>query len=375
MRIDISLFFHKLAFHSLTKLVLLTGLLQACSEPVDQAHPPIKRLAADIAQFQNPSPDFALTFPEAHAPKKTFRQEWWYLTANLTTDKGDDIATQWTLFRLAIEDKHWYFAHAALADTNRHSTAFRDGREELGTVQIQSTPFHAQIADWQWRATAEHLPPELLPAELSYGTRPLEPDSSPAKRVRPSDWHVKLNLNTEAPFFLQGKQGFSRKHHQFDIASHYYSQPFIEVTGTILWQGKWQRVKGNAWFDREWGSQMLADDQEGWDWFSLRLDQDTVLMVYRIRSSKEDFLYASVMSRNGDMQTLGGSDIQVSTERTGGRYPLAFRLTIPGQGIDVRVEVINDQQIMRMGIEYFEGMVRFDGSHTGLGFLEMTGYE
>jgi predicted secreted hydrolase len=30
---------------------------------------------------------------------------------------------------------------------------------------------------------------------------------------------------------------------------------------------------------------------------------------------------------------------------------------------------------MRFGIEYFEGMVTFTGSHQGRGFLEMTGYQ
>ena len=29
---------------------------------------------------------------------------------------------------------------------------------------------------------------------------------------------------------------------------------------------------------------------------------------------------------------------------------------------------------MRFGIEYFEGMVTFSGSHQGKGFVEMTGY-
>ena len=59
-------------------------------------------------------------------------------------------------------------------------------------------------------------------------------------------------------------------------------------------------------------------------------------------------------------------------------YPYAFDLQVDkssiGLNVDLRVAVINQQQIMRFGIEYFEGMVSFKGSHVGEGFVEMTGY-
>ncbi|MGB5446237.1 MAG: hypothetical protein WBM99_12090, partial [Psychromonas sp.] len=33
-------------------------------------------------QYELPSPDTVISFPQAHWPHKTFRHEWWYLTAN-----------------------------------------------------------------------------------------------------------------------------------------------------------------------------------------------------------------------------------------------------------------------------------------------------
>ena len=358
-------------------LLVIWSLVSGCNENIEDKRSPLKSLGDTAGNYEKPSKNNVIDFPDAHAPKKSFQQEWWYLTANLTTEDGDGLATQWTLFRRSVEDKHWYFAHAALADANEHQSAFRSAREELGNLVINTEPFTAKIDDWQWQSSKA-----LLPATLRYGDFIALDDFEGQEQT--SKWQVKLNLTTELDatssrgYFLQGQQGFSQKHHKLDISSHYYSQPFINVSGEVYWQSKWQKVIGKAWFDREWGSQMLADDQEGWDWFSLRLNEYTALMVYRIRSNEKDYLYGSVMRRDGSIKTLSSSDIVLqnnSSIASGGRYPDSFTIKIAQESIDIDVNVINKKQIMRFGIEYFEGMVTFQGSHQGQGFLEMTGYE
>jgi len=360
-------------------MVLLLSCLAviACDKKqnANVKHNPIKELANNSGDYQRPSKHNVISFPDAHAPKKSYRQEWWYLTANLVTDSGEQLGAQWTLFRRAVGDKHWYFAHAALGDKAAHKSAYRDGREELGNVNIQLFPFSASIDDWQWQSDSN-----FLPATLRFGSGRLAAvkAGSFVEQDAEQDWQVNLQLSDEQQFFLQGVQGFSQKHHTLDISSHYYSQPFIKVTGQVYWQGRWQQVTGDAWLDREWGSQLLADDQQGWDWFSLRLDVDTALMVYRIRSIKQDYLYGSIMRRDGTIKVLNENDIRVtrmkdSTSKAG--YPQAFRIALVEQGVDIEVNVVNNQQVMRFGIEYFEGVVNFSGSHQGSGFLEMTGYQ
>ena len=56
---------------------------------------------------------------------------------------------------------------------------------------------------------------------------------------------------------------------------------------------------------------MLGQDQQGWDWFSLRLNPELALMVYRIRSNNKDFIYARLMHDNGDIETLTPDDIKL----------------------------------------------------------------
>jgi len=339
--------------------ILMLVFLASCSDKTIKEDNPLQGLSDSAGEFEKPIKDIGFSFPGAHGAHKNFQQEWWYLTANLTTENGQTLATQWTLFRRAVEDKHWYFAHAALANAKQHVSAFREGREALGTVNIKTAPFMANIDDWRWHSSAS-----LLPAQLNYGEQA---------------WQVKLHLSDEQHYFRQGENGFSQKHSRLDIASYYYSQPFIEVSGEVFWHGKWQNVTGKAWLDREWGSQMLAPDQQGWDWFSLRLNQELALMVYRIRSNEKEYLYGSLMSRNGEIRTLSAGEItlkkQTNSDFTDSIYPQTFSISIEEEQIDIIVNVVNKNQIMRFGIEYFEGMVTFSGSHKGQGFLEMTGYK
>ncbi len=369
----------------ISQITLLTfiALLSGCSEEVKPKRNPLKLLADKNHQYAQPTIDNEILFPDAHAAKKDYRQEWWYLTATLETEQGQSFASQWTLFRRSVADKHWYFAHAALADKTQHNSAYRNGREDLGSVSLTTKPFTARIDDWLWQSSSE-----LLPAKLIYGSAVgsinqhagdnliLSSSDEAAAIKATTPWQVELNLSTTEAFFLQGEQGYSVKHPKLAIASHYYSQPFIEVSGKIYWQGQWQKVTGNAWFDREWASQMLGPDQQGWDWFSLRLNEDTALMVFRVRSSVEDYLYASIMLRGGEIRTISSTDIELISQKasTDSPYPSSFSLVIAQQGIDITVQVVNKQQIMRFGIEYFEGMVTFKGSHQGQGFVEMTGY-
>lgn len=352
-------------------LVLLLLLLAACEKRIEidggADKNPLKAMIANQEKYKLAAPNNVITFPRAHSPHKAYRHEWWYLTANLTTSSGQRFATQWTLFRIGINKRHWYFAHAALADTQEHRAEIRHGREDLGNVQLTQYPFSAAIDDWLWLSSAA-----LLPAQLNYGTAK---HGAGADDNEEGNWQVKLDLSASAPFFLQGVQGYSQKHSSEAIASHYYSHPFIDVQGDILWLGEWQSVTGRAWFDREWGSQMLSKDQQGWDWFSLRLSKDQALMIYRIRSEQEDFLYGSLMHRDGSIEILTINDIKLKSHAvTSGLYPQGFSLKVKPYGIDLNIAVINENQIMRFGIEYFEGMVNFTGSHTGEGFVEMTGY-
>ena len=88
--------------------------------------------------------DHTLQFPRDHGAHPEFRQEWWYLTGWLKTERGEDLGFQVTFFRARPEfetanpssftPRQVILAHAALADP-RHGRlrhAQRAARTALG---------------------------------------------------------------------------------------------------------------------------------------------------------------------------------------------------------------------------------------------------
>ena len=55
--------------------------------------------------------------------------------------------------------------------------------------------------------------------------------------------------------------------------------------------------------------------------------------------------------------------------------PVEWRVAVPLHAVYVTVEALNDNAWMATSIPYWEGPVMISGSHRGVGYLEMTGYD
>ena len=68
-------------------------------------------------------------------------------------------------------------------------------------------------------------------------------------------------------------------------------------------------VKGNAWFDQEWTSQLFDKTTLGWDWFSLHLDNGDKIMAFRMRlQGQPDYITGTYIKADGSTTTLMPSD-------------------------------------------------------------------
>ena len=54
--------------------------------------------------------------------------------------------------------------------------------------------------------------------------------------------------------------------------------------------------------------------------------------------------------------------------------PVRWRIEIPDFGFAVDTEPLNARSWMGTAFPYWEGPIRFQGSHAGRGYLEMTGW-
>jgi predicted secreted hydrolase len=169
-------------------------------------------------------------------------------------------------------------------------------------------------------------------------------------------------------------------------ASYYYSLTRMPAAGTVRLEGERFEVTGLAWMDREWSTSALGNDQVGWDWFALHLSDGRDLMIYQLRrkAGRGDGVDPSssgtVIGPRGETTHLNRSDFQLQvldhwrSPRSGASYPAGWRLRVPSEAIDVRIEPLVADQELDVSFRYWEGAVKIEGSSQGKGYVEMTGY-
>lgn len=324
-------------------------------------------LGTQAEGFAEPQRDYQLTFPQDHGAHPDFRIEWWYLTANLQDESGADYGVQWTLFRSALapeEREGWqspqiWMGHAAVTSATDHQFAERIGRGGIGQAGVITQPFTAWIDNWHMRSDTQ-------------GIESMSISSNGA------GFSYDLSLSADGPLVLQGDAGYSLKSASGQ-ASYYYSQPHYRVQGTLTLADGPVAVQGHGWLDREWSSQPLSSDQQGWDWFSLRFDSGEKLMGFVLRGNSGDYTSGTWIAADGTPEPLAPGSFQaspLSISNVGTRQiPTRWEITLPHKKVSIAVQALNPQSWMGTSFAYWEGPVRVQGSHSGTGYLEMTGYE
>ena len=322
--------------------------------------------------FAPVTPGKTFAFPADHGPHPDYRIEWWYVTANLVDSAGVAYGAQWTLFRLAMtpgaQQEGWanqqiWMGHAAVtrADTHRYNETFARGG--VGQAGVETKPFRAWIDSWEMRGSDRMRDETIAPLELN---------------ASGTDFSYALRLDADRPLVLQGDAGYSKKSERGQ-ASYYFSQPYFKAAGSIAIDDKPHEVTGLAWMDREWSSQPLASDQTGWDWLSLHLTAGEKLMLYRLRQNDgHNDLYGNWIEPDGRSIEIASTDNSMTptalTELEGRKIPTAWRIAIPSRSLTIECVPLNPRSWMGTSFPYWEGPISFKGSHSGLGYLEMTGY-
>jgi predicted secreted hydrolase len=329
-------------------------------------------LGSDAGGFASVVPGRAMTFPADHGPHPDYRIEWWYVTANLMDSGGASYGAQWTLFRQAMapgaQQEGWanqqiWMGHAAItsADTHRYSETFARGG--VGQAGVEAKPFRAWIDSWEMRGLEGMSDTTIAPLDL---------------KASGADFSYALSLDADRPLLLQGDAGYSKKSERGQ-ASYYFSQPYYKAAGTITINDKPAQVIGQAWMDREWSSQPLASDQTGWDWFSLHLGSSEKVMLFRLRQKDgQNYFAGNWIGKDGTSAQIASADISMnptaSTEVANRKVPTQWSIAIASRGVKIETTPLNARSWMGTSFPYWEGPVSFRGSHSGVGYLEMTGY-
>lgn len=323
-----------------------------------------------------------LEFPRDHFAHPDYQIEWWYYTGNVQTKTGRRIGYQLTFFRFGVladppNPSRWtvrdlYIAHFALSDAeqqkfHRFERTNRAGIDWAGADQQSQRVWNG---DWQLTITGDE---HRLQAQQD-------------------DYAIDLRLISGKAPSLHGERGMSRKGTQPGNASHYYSLTRLETTGHVMLDGERLEVTGRSWMDHEFSSSFLEPGQSGWDWFALQLDNGYDLMIYQIRrrdGDQDSSSSGTLVSPGGDVLPFDHTAFRLTplelwkSPATGAAYPVQWRFEMPSRGLDLVVRAVFAGQEMdtrsSTGIIYWEGCVDVrgrdaNGTVTGHGYLEMTGY-
>lgn len=325
------------------------------------------------------------SFPRDHGSHPDFRTEWWYFTGNLEDAAGKRYGYQLTFFRQGVSlqpkdpQNPWsirdlYLAHFTLTDVTpgRFSFAERLSRKGPDLAGAAQDAMDVRLLNWS--------------VKMEGNTIRIE--------ARHHDMDLILKLTPRKPVVLHGEQGLSKKGAKPGQSSYYYSITDLQTDGTIETPGSQFpiRVRGTSWFDHEFGSNQLAEDQIGWDWFSVHLSDGHDLMIYFLRRSDgsvEPTSSGTLVTATGEAIHLRLADISVEvldhwkSQRSGGTYPSQWRIFIRPANIRiVLTPLVSNQELVTggsTGVTYWEGAVAGTGTSGGKGvtcegYVEMTGY-
>lgn len=312
-------------------------------------------------EYREALPGYRYQFPRDHFQHEDFRTEWWYYTGNVTGPAGERYGFELVFFRegerhetdnpsaWTIEDL--YLAHAALTDAKGKRFEYEERLNRAGPGVAGASFDRRRIWNGNWSAQWD--------------------GENQTLDAITSRFRFHLQLTPEKPFVIQGENGVSRKAEGAGKASHYVSFPLLKVAGTI----NSVAVKGRAWMDHEWFTEQLAPDQVGWDWFSVQLDNNTELMLFELRrrdGSIDPYSSGTYIDFKGQAHHLKREDFTLEPLASWRKYPVEWRLRVPSLNLDLTCRPVLPNQKLR---NYWEGAVNYSGSQTGVGYLEMTGYE
>lgn len=371
-------------------MLLALALLSACGDAARESGPPsntgLRLLGGEGADgFARASTPRDFVFPVDHGGHPEYRTEWWYFTGNLATESGRHFGFELTFFRYALapsparregasawRTEQIWMAHFALTDSasGRFIARERLTREALGLAGAEIEPLHIWVKDWS--ATGDEATGGLA-VRLD---------------ARDEGMALALNLTSTVPHIAQGEGGLDVKGAGIGNASYYYSVPRLEAHGDVTIDGESFAVTGLAWLDREWSTSSLEPGTVGWDWFALHLSDGSNLMFYRLRTAEGEassFSGGTLVSGNGVRTRLVASDVTLApldywtSDATGVRYPIAWRLVAAKAGITLEVRPYLENQELDLSVRYWEGAVhgQGDGSAgpvTAQGYLELAGY-
>lgn len=346
-------------------------------------------------QYKLALPGYQYQFPRDYFSHEEYQTEWWYYTGNLRAADGHRFGFELTFFRQGesppqqprpvaggpgdsrgANSDPWFvhdlwMAHLALSDVTGQHFYHEERLNRAGPGIAGVDAAAGLVWNGSWQA---HIR-----------------DNDEDLRGVTAQFDLSLQLHSIKPPVIHGQNGVSQKAEGTGHASHYFSLTRLNTRGTIDLAGKAYAVEGDSWMDHEFFTGSMADDEAGWDWLSVQLDDGSDLMLYRIRhrdGSLDPYSSGTYVDQQGHPSHLSLKDFTMTpaggnwtSEQAHGTYPERWLVSIPKLQIKFEVKTpLRDQELVpTYGPSYWEGTIDVTGTRGpaalgGTGYLEMTGY-
>ena len=140
--------------------------------------------------------------------------------------------------------------------------------------------------------------------------------------------------------------------------------------------------------DHEFGTSALSDGIVGWDWFSIQLENGTILMLARLRYQDG----SDWPSFEGTLAEIGQTPVKIQradfniketaswkSPKSGSIYPSGWIIQLDRFGLVLKIQPLLKDQELNGNFTYWEGAVQAEGTFRhqttfGVGYVELTGY-
>ncbi len=324
--------------------------------------------------FATPSGPWRVALPSDYGAHPEARGETWTIAAHLSDEAGEVLGVHVSLTRFglrapAAEDVPgtWqigalYRGHVAVIPGSgarvRAAERFSRGAVAAGH---DAEAREVWLDDWT----------------LSYGHGP----DGRAARVTAAFGDVRLRLELEpakTPVRIGGQDAAPLRG---------FALPRLDVSGEVASDGATRRVSGTAWMDRAWGELPPPGGPLAYDRLVLQLDDGTDLSLLRTRRRDgrgPTNVDGALIPPSGQVEPLSDGAATMrpadAQDAPGGSAPYPLTWRVAGDDLDLRVSALRPEGGAGFALGGWTGPVRAEGrigdaEVTGLGTLQMTGYE
>ncbi len=330
-----------------------------------------------------------LEFPSDHGPHPDYRMESWYFSGRLSADADHDFGFHLGFFRLGVEpdlaeqaqagNSAWrlreiYRAELGIADlkNSRFVSAERLSRAALNLAGAQAGPFKVWVYDWAVQSDQGQSPQPVFKLQATRG----------------DEARLELELKPAKPAIVpRGQPVMGGRSSRGD--AKWYSLTRMVAAGSLTLDGRAHQVKGHAWLDRFWrdasfdfvAASLANAEQTGFfsagqlavNRFALVLENGWELLLFQMHrrdGSGVPIASGSLIYGDGSIRDLSRDDLLLSesghwTSGDGARYPAAWRIEIPADGIELTVTASAPDQEVRETLRYWAGAVDISGEAIG----------